>query len=257
LQLNIWATGLRQIVTMFRVTNNLFTDVEELVRTLPERRAHFVEAIGPVEWWRNYEKPFWRHFVTSVVSVGALGDFFNAFAAGGANALELLFADKGRGIQVKEPRDPRQAIAATFSTWAMFKAVQCFGEPMQDLIRRADKDDLAFFNALRIDPTAIHCAPCRRRLARAALEHDTDFFKAVGGKLANPKLPQSVQYGELEICLRVMHYAKRLQWLNEALATELFLVRLGDLKLFSGKSKSGAPRALIRHIQRRRPDIAT
>lgn len=244
-----WAFILRSLIKDFREANADYGEVGELLKSDPEKRKRFSAYMGDAEWWMDYEKNELIFIFQSIFRIGLSEHILKTFLKGGVRALWLsMFDGTLRDLEV-DPRNPTKAIGAAFSMWNTLRAVLCFGATMQELVKSAETDDVAMLNAVKLDPTVLNCSACRRRLSRAVLEHDSDFLKDIAGAIARPKVIQSAQYPELELCLYLLRRAKQLEWFTEKRAWELFGVRLADLKLYD---PAGDQRSLIRHIQRRK-----
>lgn len=125
---------------------------------------------------------------------------------------------------------------------------------MSTLIRRvgsADPEDAdeAFFQALGVDPGALLSGPMRRRFRRAVITQDSDFLAKVGGKLAEPIVPEHLRNtGRLQVAFFLLAHIGALYRITTAdMAYELFVTRG---RLYPGeRAKVGAKDNLWRLVR--------
>ncbi|MBL6750193.1 MAG: hypothetical protein ISP90_06705 [Nevskia sp.] len=251
-QIQVWGQILRGLVINYRTSDALFGEISRSIMVEPERAARLWENVGPVEWWRLYEKSELRLVFGSVARLGMSELLVEVAESRGLPGL----LSPNQDMRVEEfqpnPKNRAAAFAGVYAVWNNMRAVVMFGESLNMLVKRADRDDEAFFNAVRVDPSCLSCAPCRRRMSRAALTQSIGFFKELGGAIQRPKAVQSTRYPELDLSLYLMFRGKVLEHFSEKMLEELFLVRLADLKLYSKDLSS-----LARYVQRRRDSMAT
>lgn len=247
-----WAAIFRHFVGMVREIEKDRQHIAVSARVKPDKAAIFAKLSVEAEWWRYYDMSEFRHFALAMFHIGLVPDMFRTAVQG--IRLRNFLPPLLKEVEYKEidPRSPKRALGAAWSLGNALRAYIICGESLHRLVARADRDTDALKLALRIDPLTLYCKPIQKRMARAAAEHDSAFLHGVGEALQTPKTMSSEQYPELQGCLLMLRKALQLPHLNEARATQLFLVRLADLHLYSSDSRS-----LIRFIQRFSAKAAT
>jgi hypothetical protein len=216
------------------------------------KSAEVANLSASSQWWHYYEMSEVIHIALAMFRIGLVPEIARA-AISGLLRRDLLgpLLEETSTTEI-DPRDPKRALGSTWSLGNSLRAWVICGESLNRLVKRADNDDDALKLSVRLDPTTLFCKPVRQRIARAVAAYDAPFLSSLGEALQNPKRIQSEQYPELNASLLLLLRAQQLPYLNESRAEQLFLIRLADLRLYSGDRRS-----LIRYIQRFRDEAAT
>jgi hypothetical protein len=261
----VTAEGLRLILGFLP---SFFTEGEATRKILAEEPERFLGVDAQfIGWNRFYEVPFRQHslFILGLYmqneeeglptrvdienwlkqvtdspgQVGAIPDV--------AEQINSFF-DKLEMPSEEEAEEIRpylaQILAFSVSLMNSLRCVLYHGCYLNELIDRVRAgDDKALFDAIRIDPTVIGCAPVSTRISKAYLLEDHRFFAslkaALNGRIAKR---EQANFQKMRMVLEVLHEAGATRLTDDQLH-ELFVE---ELKLYSGNAKGGGNAKALR-----------
>lgn len=139
--------------------------------------------------------------------------------------------------------------AVMFAMQGWMDSIRYYGRYINHMVADVrdgkDPEDKAFFDVLRIDPTAIGCPSFVARLSRAHLKGDTKFMNDLQLALVGKPHSSLSANENLRMVLQLMHEAESLEDIKTKEAQALFV---RELKLYTTQGDS--KRSLMRFIQR-------
>jgi hypothetical protein len=137
--------------------------------------------------------------------------------------------------------------ALFFALQRSFESLETYSRSLNALVADVrDGIDSSLFDVVRLDHSAISNPTIARRITRAELENDENFFGKLVNALRGRPEKHPAYYTQLRLSLALLEEMGELDKLSEQEAYQLFYE---DLQIYSTTSKDPA-RSLLRFIQR-------
>lgn len=227
--------------------------------TAADRLPKYQELLrGRYKWTGYYKLPFPAHF---------------ALALGGAEFADILFrflnlpetltdsfrqrSSKNSDLDKRGKRfQTRVTVNAFMSLWLRSRFRMLFHYEIKDALNKALIDIEAFFDVVRIDPSALAYPTMSSRLSQAILEQDKAFLKRLGNVLIEWNPYSEYDQTRLKFIVYLLYRVNALRLLDPDSAFELFAVRMSP-PLYTHKARKDPAASLWRNIERWKKNWAT
>ncbi|MEZ0231237.1 MAG: hypothetical protein ACAH12_00225 [Methylophilaceae bacterium] len=219
----------------------------------------FTDKTPPVSWCHLYELPLAEYVKLSsqVIEDGSELSSIHSKLVTAPNQIAIIpevCGDVDSHFASLEPLTKEEAMdlapilapMLAFSL-SMYNSLLCllyYSRFLNDLIMQVRLgDDIALFNAIRIDPTCIGCKPIIQRISKATMIQDTDFMKKLRNSLGNkPEKLAQANFQKMRLVFEILHESGAENLTDERLE-ELFVK---ELNLYDSHSAGGGSQDALR-----------
>jgi hypothetical protein len=253
---------LSQFADLFAQLDVVRAELSDTLRKNSEKLEKLLDAGS--KWPQLYDEPFEKSVALIPLLTSSPEEFFEAAQSENPEQFLLDHLDAAApdtlpaipGLErINNTQRAALAMGTLIALTRIMRAIHFYGMPLTDLVARArdQADDEALFKVLRIDPAATATPSIAKRIARASLQNDQNFFRGLKNAIGSlPKKPND-QYGQLRYILLVLHQAGELDRLSIA---ELCTLLCEDLGLYP-YADNDAEGSLGRFIRRWKEELRT
>lgn len=235
-----------------------FGDLEDhingVVASKPELRAKI--AGNGIAWSPAYDRPFADQLESFLRAFGLMHHVREAGQASDQQQAMLNLANNESIDPFGNDEASRDTFIKIFGLLIgltrTFDSLLVFGKYINELVAEGRAgNDSAFFDAIRIDPTVITTSAFQDRLSKAVAVNDQRFLEKLQQALKGKTEKHKSQLNRVRFAIRALLDAGGLK-LPDREIQDLFVRKLG---IYS--PGSNAPKAIRKHIQKQKKQVAT